>query len=81
MLREKKCEICGKVFITNNVRNIYCSPPCRQKGRTYKKEELQEREREKKRAKSSKLTITQINELALAEHLSYGQYVAKYHLY
>ena len=27
------------------------------------------------------LTINEINALALAEHLSYGQYVAKYHLY
>lgn len=81
MLKEKKCEICGKSFISNSARNLYCSEPCRQKGRLVKKEERKERELEKKKAIKDKRTIKQINEAALAEHLSYGQYVAKYHLY
>ena len=81
MLKEKKCEICGKSFISNSDRSLYCSEPCRQKGKIVKREERKEREEEKKRTVKDKRTINQINEAALAENLSYGQYVAKYHLY
>lgn len=84
MLKEKKCEICGKVFIANNVRSLYCSEPCRQKGKLLKKENSSKRKTGrtgKRKMEKDKRTINEINTAALAEHLSYGQYVAKYHLY
>lgn len=73
-MREAICEICGKSYEAKNERSKYCSDRCRAKAAH---ERELDRLRYKQRA-GKKLTIREINELALAEHISYGQYVAKY---
>lgn len=84
----KVCEICGKGFEGKAQR--YCSPECRyqaqlERQRAYKvnfkkpQAEVKE-EHKKKRGRKKKLSLAEINELARAEGLNYGQYVAKYGL-
>lgn len=70
----KECSICHRIFKSTNERHIYCSHKC-----------LQEAKNEQRRNKikirpiaSQSEFIEEINRKALAEHLSYGQYVAKY---
>ena len=76
------CKVCGKKI--NEPRRQFCSDECRQKANqdkateirsTYKKIKITERKRTK-----PALSIAQINELARAEGLNYGQYCAKYKL-
>lgn len=75
MKKSKECENCGKLFALKNTRGLYCCEACREES----KKRMKAR-RENTRKTKSNMTINQINEKALAEHLSYGQYVAKYHL-
>lgn len=67
-----KCEICGREFEKNEMK--YCSRACARKA-------LKAKELEKIRKKwkdGKQLTINEVNELALQEHMTYGQFVGKY---
>lgn len=62
------CEYCGKVY-EQAYTSKYCSEECKNKARAHTKK----RGRPKK-----KLTLAEIDRLAKAEGLTYGQYVSKY---
>lgn len=82
----KKCKICGKEFKGGRI--YYCSADCARiaNNRNTKKntlEDLAEMKQMRRTSKPSKpkkpkVSINQIIELAKAENVSYGQYVAKY---
>ncbi len=69
-IREFTCARCGDAFISDK-RQKYCSEKCRliAYGRITAKP---------KPRKKPNLSLAQINELARAEGMNYGQYVAKY---
>ena len=67
-----ECLWCGKEFETDR-RRKYCCDKCRQKANNSLKRKPAPR-------KKVNLTLAKINELARAEGLNYGQYVAKYGL-
>ena len=75
MKKSKECENCGKTFVPTNSRSLYCCPACREESK-----KLMKAQREKAGKTKYNLSINEINERALAEHLTYGQYVAKYGL-
>ncbi len=64
-----ECACCGTIFESDR-RKKYCSVKCQRKGKGSKK-------RTPKQEKKSKLSLAQINELARAAGMNYGQYVAK----
>ncbi len=68
------CKICGKEFETKSDHAKYCSDRCMEKAAYSKNIECLKLKMQTGR----KLSILEINELALSEHLSYGQFVAKY---
>ena len=70
----KICETCGKEYEEDDEKSRYCSRICRMKAQ---KEKDLEKIR-KKWKEGEKLTINEINELALSEHMSYGQWVGRY---
>ena len=76
MKKTKTCENRGKEFEAVNARSLYCCQTCREESK-----KLMKAQREKTGTTKCNLTINEINQRALAENLSYGQYVAKYHLY
>lgn len=87
----RACTICGEFFTPQRYNQICCGYVCRHKRarmvqREYQKNyksEIHEQtpvEDHKRIPATKKLTITQIASLALAEHLTYGQYVAKYNI-
>lgn len=67
------CENCGKEFTTFR-RKTYCSDECRlmSYGRVKKQR--------KKEPPKPKLTLAQVNAMARAEGLSYGQYMTKFYM-
>lgn len=67
-----ECSCCGTIFESDR-RKKYCSVKCQRKAKGSLK-------RAPKQKKKSKLSLAQINELARAEGLNYGPYVAKYGL-
>jgi predicted nucleic acid-binding Zn ribbon protein len=78
------CVICGGAL--TGTQSKYCSYECHKKATA--KKQCQDKDRfkkpptvERKKPKKPSLSIAQINELARAEGLNYGQYVAKHHLY
>lgn len=85
----KNCLVCGKEFVrVKQTRRIYCSKECQyiatlEKQKLYKRN-MRELEKKKIHIDEPKpkkgLSIKEINERALKEHLSYGQYVSKYGL-
>ena len=85
---KKYCKICGKEL--EKPKRDYCSPECvkqaRDERRAKEREECKKPKAEVKEPKKrdrpkKKLTLAQINELARAEGLNYGQYCAKHKLY
>ncbi len=87
---ERFCLICGKELPPR--RRSYCSDECRRKGimawqmeqhkEEYKKPKADVVEKPKKRGRPKKgQRIQDINALARAEGLTYGQYCAKHMLY
>lgn len=70
-LKLVECGWCSLFFESKNGEE-YCCAECRKKAENRKK-------KREKQAKN-KLDLSQINELARAEGLNYGQYVAKYGL-
>jgi DNA-directed RNA polymerase subunit RPC12/RpoP len=75
MKKLKECENCGKEFVPTNSRSLYCCERCREESKR-----LMKRQRERMGMTKTTMTINEINAKALAERLSYGQYVAKYGL-
>lgn len=86
----RTCEVCGAEFTCNEYQQTkkFCSVECRKVANKNNakrfwdanKDEInrQQRERRKIKKKKSNSELLRINELALKEGLSYGQYVAKY---
>lgn len=86
----KVCAVCGKKITGHQTK--YCSPECRYKGQLerqrgrYEQEykstttEAVEKQKKKRGRPKKKLSLADINNLARAEGLNYGQYVAKYGL-
>jgi hypothetical protein len=85
----KYCAICGREV--EDTKRLYCSPDCSyeamlRRQSAYKsiykkpKAEVKEEPKKKRGRKKKKLSLAEINELARAEGLNYGQYVAKYGL-
>ena len=80
---KKICAVCGKEFETLNKRSkLTCSDECdkvyRYKKRTQKSASDYIYKRKTRKPKTS---LAEINRMAREEHLTYGQYVAKYGLY
>ena len=73
MKKSKECENCGKSIVPTNTRSLYCCQKCREESR-----KLLKAQREKKGRTKCNMTVSEINERARAEHLSYGQFVGKY---
>ena len=84
MLKEKKCPICGSIFV-GRPNKIYCSAKCCKKAsKEYERKRGEERkkpeaEKKKHKSKLESLNLEEINKKARAEGLSYGQYMAKYY--
>ena len=79
----KYCAVCGKEFKGRSY--YYCSDECRQKVIEQRQKNRNRNEHKKvevkpKKRKKLKYTIEQVQKLARAEGLSYGQFVAKYGL-
>lgn len=86
----KVCAMCGKKLEKHQSK--FCSPECRYKGQLERQRNRYEQEykstmtvteekQKKKRGRpKKKLSLADINNLARAEGLNYGQYVAKYGL-
>ncbi len=84
--RKTNCVICGKPLVGRQ--RSYCSDECKSVAKTKSQQAENKVEYKKPKAepkpkvkKQKTLTISQVNELARAEGLNYGQYVAKYGLY
>lgn len=84
----ESCEMCGKPL--TGQRRTYCSEECQKQSK--KQERYEEYKKPmattypvvvvKKRGRpKKKLTLAEVNELARAENMSYGQYCAKHGLY
>ena len=81
--KDRKCLICGGQL--TGTQSKYCSNECSKKAAAKKQTEKNERYKkpptvERKKAKKPSLSLAQVNELARAEGLNYGQYCAKYGL-
>lgn len=83
----KVCPVCGKTFTVPRIKDVTCSPACskaygqKQVREWYKEQtEINKSNRNPRKPKNKPMTFAQINEKARAEHLTYGQYVAKYGL-
>lgn len=75
------CKICGKEFYSQSSRRKCCSDECalenrRETARQHQRT-LREIERNAKREKAKKLTVTDVAVKAKETGMSYGQYVAK----
>jgi hypothetical protein len=67
------CENCGKEFTTMR-RKSYCSNECRFEANG------QKRKKANQMKFKPKYTLAQVNALARAEGLTYGQYMARYYI-
>ena len=82
MLEPKICAMCGAEFIPKRKRSQFCSNACRaesqnQSYRSYKQyEKLYDIKPTKHQPVKPTQTIAEINALARAAHMTYGQYVA-----
>lgn len=79
---QKICPICNKVFEASSNHRKYCNG-CQKEGRTRVQLEYQRNRKMMERystKRKKRYEIEEINRKALAEHLSYGKYVAKYGL-
>lgn len=76
-VREIECPVCHKKFTTAHHSQKYCSKDCH---RLYKQIQNKEQYQEKQKRKKKKTALNDIAAAALAEGLTYGQYVAKYNL-
>lgn len=74
----KRCEVCGKIIVSNRLRK-YCSRKCANKAKNLRNSVIP-KSIEIKKSLKPKLSISEINSLARAKGLSYGQYVSKYGL-
>lgn len=86
----KKCVVCGKEFHSKGKHNIYCSTQCNDIEKKRREKEKYGRRKEyltsgykkpesgrKKEKRSKGSSIGEINRLARACHMTYGQYVAR----
>jgi hypothetical protein len=83
----KPCAVCGKPFAAKRQKDCCCSKECtrinenRRRQEWWKEQsEINRSTKNPKRRKKKGLTAAEINKRARAEHLTYGQYVAKYGL-
>ena len=84
-VNERMCQCCGKEFVSYNGIQKYCGPECKREANRLWQAEYQRmygkdyRKRTKRKSSSSD-ELVRIAVAARKEGLSYGQYVAKYHL-
>ena len=80
MTETRACPVCGKLTVFTSKKKIYCSQACFEKYRQEYMREKQKESRQRKRAARTRkpIAIEEVIRRAEAEHLSYGQYVAKY---
>lgn len=82
------CEICGKEFSPSARNQKYCGTECglkanRERQKAYRENTKSMKEKEVRRnahTRKKKLTISDINAMALKEGLSYGKFIGKYGL-
>ena len=81
MKEVRKCEICGKPFVANNVIVVCCSDECRRKRRNILDAEYRKKYKsvgiEKKKKKKPTKSIAEIAVEARKAGMTYGQYVAQ----
>lgn len=74
MVKTKKCEICGEIFLTYRKDSKYCSDDCRAEANRRRGQERHERDRNKKKQKPMS-TLAETNQRAREAGMSYGKYV------
>ena len=92
MTYDKVCAICGKIFQATRPTAKYCGEECTREGRNIKARALKARNREKIRAQARQRyrikkrqlcnrhrppSLSDVAALARAQHLTYGQYMAR----
>lgn len=75
-----KCEACGRYYLKMYPRQVSCSSGCTVYLKRQRDKRKQEEQFERESAAIKAKSLTDIQRMAFAEHLSYGQYVAKYHI-
>ena len=80
-METRNCIICGKEFTPKNKRQICCSGKCGGKRNILVMQDKRKKPKpEKKVVIKPVLSITDIQNMAQKEGISYGQYIAKYGL-
>lgn len=92
MTYDKVCAICGKIFQATRPNAKYCGEECARDGRNIHSRALKARNREKIRAQARQRyrnkkrqlcnrhrppSLSAVAALARAQHLTYGQYMAR----
>lgn len=92
MTYDKVCAICGKIFQATRSNAKYCGEECTRDGRNIHSRALKARNREKIRAQARQryrnkkrqlcnrhrpASLSDVAALARAQHLTYGQYMAR----
>ena len=77
---EKKCDICGKVYLPLKHQQKYCSVECqkeaqRRRGKAYREKKGKEGEK----ANKLKMSLAEKNDIARIYGISYGQMEARLH--
>ena len=79
----KKCPYCGKDFTVraSDREQQYCSRECGMNARwSLHNAKKEEKKNAVKKGKKNMASLNEITKKAMEEHLTYGQYVAKYGL-
>lgn len=82
MIWERKCEVCGRPYVTNKANAKYCGQKCSKEGirrvnAENRKIQSENKKAEKKKKKDNQKAIVNIAVEAKKAGMSYGQYVAK----
>lgn len=76
-VRTCKYYLCSKEFVQEHKNQLYCCPECRTIANRERSAEYdRERRAAKRREKTKKVTLRDINKKAKEHGMSYGQYVA-----
>ena len=81
-VRKRVCKMCGKAFVVQDPRGLYCSRECSVAGCSKKatKRKIMKRSLEKGERFPGFLDIVRINDMKTLDAPSYGKVVAKYGL-
>lgn len=75
-----ECVVCGKYFARTHNAQKFCSDDCRVASTREREKRNRFNSKIRKRVKKQNRSIADITQAAIKEHLTYGQYVAKYGL-